>query len=55
LKEALAIEELILKIYHVAAEQSKHLMVDVPRNFTLVSKKRSERKPKLKALIEQAK
>jgi len=55
LKEALAIEELILKFYHVAAEQSKHLMADVPRSFTLVSKKRSERIPKLKALLDQAK
>jgi len=55
LKEALAMEEMILKFYHVAAEQSKHLMADVPRSFTLVSKKRSERIPKLKALLDQAK
>jgi rubrerythrin len=55
LKEALAMEEKILKFYHVAAEQSKHLMADVPRNFTLVAKKRSERVPKLKALLDQAK
>ena len=55
LKEALAMEEKILKFYHVAAEQSKHLMADVPRNFTLVAKKRNERIPKLKALLDQAK
>jgi rubrerythrin len=55
LKEALAMEEMILKFYHVAAEQSKHLMADVPRSFTLVAKKRVERVPKLKALLEQAK
>jgi hypothetical protein len=55
LKEALAIEEKILEFYRVAAEQSKHLMADVPRSFTLVAKKRSERIPKLKALLEQAK
>jgi hypothetical protein len=55
LKEALAMEEKILEFYHVAAEQSKHLMADVPRSFTLVAKKRSERIPKLKALLEQAK
>jgi hypothetical protein len=55
LKEALAMEEKILKFYHVAAEQSKHLMADVPRSFTLVAKKRSERVPKLKALLEQEK
>jgi hypothetical protein len=55
LKEALAMEEMILKYYHVAAEESKHLMADVPRSFTLVSKKRSERIPKLKALLDQVK
>jgi hypothetical protein len=55
LKEALAIEEKILKFYGVAAEQSKHLMADVPRNFTLVAKKRNERIPKLKELLEKAK
>lgn len=55
LKEAVAMEEKILKFYHVAAEQSKHLMADVPRNFTLVAKKRNERIPKLKALLENAK
>jgi len=55
LKEAVAMEEMILKFYHVAAEQSKHLMADVPRNFTLVAKKRNERIPKLKALLDQAK
>ena len=55
LKEALAMEEKIIKFYQVAAEQSKHLMADVPRSFTLVAKKRSERIPKLKALLDQAK
>ena len=53
LKEALAMEEKILKFYQIAAEQSKHLMADVPRSFTLVAKKRSERVPKLKALLDQ--
>lgn len=53
LKEALAMEEKILKFFRVAAEQSKHLMADVPRSFTLVAKKRSERIPKLKALLEK--
>lgn len=55
LKEALAMEEKILKFYQIAAEQAKHLMADVPRNFTLVAKKRNERIPKLIALLEQAK
>jgi rubrerythrin len=55
LKEALAMEEKILNFYRIAAEQSKHLMADVPRNFTMVAKKRNERVPKLKALLDQAK
>ena len=55
LKEALAMEEKILDFYRVAAEQSKHLMADIPRNFTLVAKKRNERLPKLKALLDQIK
>jgi predicted GNAT superfamily acetyltransferase len=53
LKKALAIEEKILNFYQVATEQSKHLMADVPRSFTLVAKKRSERVPKLKELLEK--
>ena len=52
---ALNVEEKILKFYEVAAEQSKNLMADVPRSFTLVAKKRSERIPKLKSLLDQAK
>jgi rubrerythrin len=50
LKEALAMEEMIVRFYQVAAEQSKHLMADVPRVFTLVAKKRNERIQKLKSL-----
>ncbi len=51
ISEAIKMEETLLKFYQVAAEQSKHLMADVPRAFTLVAKKRSERIPKLKSLI----
>jgi len=50
--EAIRIEENLLKFYQTAAEQSKHLMADVPRSFNLVAKKRSERIPKLKALLD---
>lgn len=50
--EAIRIEENLLKFYQTAAEQSKHLMADVPRSFTLVAKKRNERIPKLKALLD---
>jgi rubrerythrin len=52
LKEALAMEEKILKFYGIAAEQSKHLMADVPRTFLMVAKKRGERLIKLKSLLE---
>ena len=52
-KEALAMEEKIINFYQVAAEQSKHLMADIPRSFTMVAKKRSERLTKLKSLLEK--
>ena len=55
LKEAMAIEEKILKFYQISAEQSKYFMADVPRSFTLVAKKRSERVPKLKAVLNNEK
>ena len=50
LGKAVELEEQILKFYRVAAEQSKFLMADVPRAFTLVAKKRNERIEKLKML-----
>src|SRR4030042_4846622 len=53
--EALKIEEVMLRFCQTAAEQSKHLMADVPRAFTLVAKKRNERIFKLKELIEKKK
>lgn len=52
-KEALAMEEKIINFYQVAAEQSRHLMADVPRSFTMVAKKRTERLTKLKSLLEK--
>lgn len=51
--EALKMEETLLGFYRVAAEQSKHLMADVPRAFLSVAKKRSERLAKLKSLLER--
>lgn len=51
--KALNLEEKIIDFYQVAAEQSKHLMADVPRSFILVAKKRNERIPKIKALLEK--
>jgi hypothetical protein len=53
--EALKMEEAMLRFCQTAAEQSKHLMADVPRAFTLVAKKRNERIFKLKELLEKAK
>ncbi|HOW53037.1 MAG TPA: hypothetical protein PLR60_00180 [Syntrophorhabdaceae bacterium] len=52
LKIAIEMEEKIINYYKEAAEQSKHLMADVPRSFNLVVKKRSGRIPRLKALLE---
>ena len=52
LKEALAqiikMEEMIIKFYTIAAEQSQSLMADVPRNFKLIVKKRNARLENLK-------
>ncbi|NWG01249.1 MAG: hypothetical protein HXY44_00140 [Syntrophaceae bacterium] len=53
--EALKMEESMLEFCQTAAEQSKHLMADVPRAFSLVAKKRSERISKLKELLEKTK
>jgi len=50
LSRAVEIEVKIVKFYSDAAEQSKALMADVPRNFTLVAKKRSNRISKLQSL-----
>lgn len=51
LNKALGIEGKIIKFYSDAAEQSKSLMADVPRVFTMVAKKRKDRIPKLKLLL----
>jgi rubrerythrin len=53
LAKALTIEEKIIDFYTTAAEQSKSLMADVPRAFTLVAKKRNKRLATLKSLIEK--
>ncbi len=51
LGKAIEIEEKIIKFYSDAAEQSKSLMADVPRVFTMVAKKRSSRIPNLRSLF----
>ena len=53
LTKAIEIEEKMIKFYSDAAEQSKSLMADVPRNFTIVARKRGDRKLKLEALLDK--
>lgn len=51
LNKALKMEKKIIKFYSDAAEQSKSLMADIPRTFTLTAKKRGDRSSKLKSLL----
>ncbi|MBA7531202.1 hypothetical protein ES705_23413 [subsurface metagenome] len=53
LNQAIKIEERIIKFYSDAAEQSKSLMADVPRAFTLVARKRESRGAKLRSLLSE--
>jgi rubrerythrin len=53
LKQAVEMENLIIKFYTDAAEQSRSLMADVPRAFTLVARKRAGRLEKLDALLNR--
>ena len=51
LDKAVGIEERMIKFYSDAAEQSRSLLADVPRMFTMIAKKRSSRIPKLGSLV----
>jgi hypothetical protein len=51
-KQAVAIENTVIKFYTDAAEQSRSLMADVPRTFTIIARKRGERLDKLEALLK---
>jgi len=51
LDKAVEIEEKMIKFYSDAAEQSKSLMADVPRAFTLTARKREGRESKLRSLL----
>ena len=51
LERAMDIEEIIIKFYSDAAEQSKSYMADVPRAFKMVAKKRGNRQLTLKSLL----
>jgi len=50
LSQAVKLEETIIKFYTEAAAQSQSLMADVPRAFSLIARKRAERKQKLESL-----
>ena len=52
LKQAVEIEQTIIKFYTDAAEQSKSLMADVPRAFTIIARKRGTRLEKLESLLK---
>lgn len=51
IKQAAANENTIIRFYTDAAEQSKSLMADLPRNFLLVAKKRKKRITEIESLI----
>jgi rubrerythrin len=51
LDRAVEIEEKMIKFYSDAAEQSKSLMADVPRVFTMIAKKGNNRTAKLRLLL----
>ena len=50
LGKAIELEEKIMNFYSDAAEQSKSLMADIPRAFTLMAKKRIKRGLELRSL-----
>lgn len=52
IRQAIDIEEKIVKFYTEAAEQSKALMADVPMAFRLVAKKRRNRLSVLRSLLQ---
>lgn len=51
LRRAIQIEHKIAGFYEKAAEQSKSLLADVPRTFTIIAGKRAQRQSKLKLLL----
>ena len=52
LNQAMELEKKILAFYTDAAGQSKSLMADVPRTFTLIARKREKRLAQLEALLK---
>ena len=53
LNKAIEMEEKIIKFYSDAVEQSESLLADVPKAFTMVAKKRGDRKAKLESLLHK--
>ncbi|MCK4274416.1 MAG: hypothetical protein KAW90_05940 [Dehalococcoidales bacterium] len=53
LKQAVEIEKTIINFYTDAAEQSRSLMADVPRAFTMVARKRGNRLEKLGSFLKR--
>ena len=51
IQQALGVEEKIIDFYTTAAEQSMSLMADIPRNFKIIARKRSNRLDQLKAIV----
>ena len=52
INKAIEVEEMLVKFYSEAAEQSKGLMADVPRVFRIIAKRRNNRISKLRSLVE---
>ncbi len=52
LAKAVELEEKIVRFYSDAAAQSKSLLADVPRLFTIIARKRGNRISQLKLLID---
>lgn len=50
-KQAIDVEKKIIQFYEEAAKQSKSLLADVPRAFTIIARKRGSRIEKLNSLL----
>ena len=53
LRKAVEMENTIIKYYTTAAEQSKPLMADVPRAFSMVARKRNARVTELESMVKK--
>lgn len=53
LYKAIEIEDKIGRFYSTAAEQSQSLLADIPRAFTMIAKKRSNRTRELRSILEK--